>query len=523
MSGSAFFGESYADRVLDHRRLTGARRVDVDVVVVGTGAGGATAAHELAAAGLKVAALEAGSYHPLTSLDQDLAGTVRKIYWNQSNLGPSDGSLRITQGRAVGGSTLIHMLTMDRIPDATLARWHGLGLASFEKHEIDAIFAFLSERMNIRQVPWELVNANARTFVRGCDALGVKWRLNERNAGACIGSGRCHLGCPFGGKVSMDVSFVPRALDLGLSLYTDTWVDKVDVTRGAAVGLTARVRDPDTRAVVGTLDVRAKAVVLAAGALQTPAILLRSSLQTPGGLVGRRLHVQPGVTIVGEFDERIDGWQGITNPVHIDAWIEPSQGGFFCEPGLLNASIVASALPGFGEDHARLMARLPHFAGGEVLLADSGENDEGDGRQRITLDHAGEPEVNYRLTRADQARMRTALRRLSEVLLAAGARRVFLSHRYPVTIASRADLGLIDELPLGPNDVVLNSVHPQGTCPTGASVRTGVVRETGELFGCKNLFVADASAFPDGIGTNTTIAAATFGVRCGRHIARSWS
>jgi choline dehydrogenase-like flavoprotein len=519
VEGPAQRVEDYSDRVFGAARLHGDREEVADVVVVGTGAGGAPAALQLARAGLRVVSLEAGSYIPLQRIRQNLIDAAADIYWNHGNLGNEDGSLRVTQGRAVGGSTLVHMLTMNSIPEFTLERWRERhGLSSFDAASQQPINDYLRRMMNIAPVSWAQVNENARAFVRGCEALGVAFRLNERNGGTCIGAGRCHLGCPFGGKVSMDVSFVPRALDAGLRLLSDCWVERIEVASGAVTGLRAVVREPVTRRVVGRLHLRARAVVLAAGALQTPALLLRSGLQTPQGHVGRRLHAQPGVTVLGEFAEPLNGWQGITNPVHIDEWQRPERGGFFCEPGLLDPSIVAGSVPGLGAEHAAAMARFRNMAGGEVLLADEGLNDPSEPSHRVTIDDAGEARVSYVLTQGDHKRLRVALRSIAEVLFAAGAQRVHYSHRHAAALQSTAELSRLDALPLGPNDIVLNSVHPQGTCPMSASKTTGVVNEACEHHYTRNLFVGDASAFPDGIGTNTTLAAATFGLRAAQGV-----
>jgi choline dehydrogenase-like flavoprotein len=321
----------------------------------------------------------------------------------------------------------------------------------------------------------------------------------------------------------MDVSFVPRALDAGLKLLTNVWVERVETEQGEARGVLATVRDPRNHEAVGTLRVRAKRVLLAGGALQTPALLLRSGLQTSEQQVGRRLHAQPGVTLIGDFADAIDGWRGITNPVHIDEWIHPDRGGFFCEPGLLNASIVAASVPGLGGEHAATMARYRHFAGAEVLLADEGANDPGQASHRVTLDDSGRVRVNYVLTERDRQRLRSAIRSIAEVLLAAGAERVYFSHRHASALSSTSDLANLKHLPLGPNDIVLNSVHPQGTCPTSRSKAEGVVNERAEHHHVRHLFVGDASAFPDGIGTNTTLAAATFGLRAARGVLESLS
>ena len=494
----------YRNKIIQFKDVKGSVNDEADVVIVGSGAGGAAAALNLTRAGLKVITVEAGGYYPLKFLNFNFIDMAKLLYWNKANVGPADGSLRISHGKAVGGSTMLHMLTMVPIPEFTLERWQKLyGLSNMTNTNLLPLTNQVRKVMNIKPITKKHINHNAQAFVDGCDKLGVLWNLNDRNAGDCNGFGRCHTGCATGGKVSMDVSFMPLAIESGLKVYTDAMVEKIDYENGRATGLSAVIKDRANGKIVAQLKIKAKVVISSAGALQTPALLKRSKIKDPHSMIGSRLHAQPGINIMGEFEKELHGWRGITNPVHIDEWQPLEKGGFFCEPGLMDAGIFASGFPGFGSAHQKLMQRYKHMAGGEVLLNDDGKNGS------VDIDGDGNAVINYELSRTDRERMRKGLRNIGEVLLAGGAKKIYVPHRKPIDISSRAELKKLKNITLAPNDVIMNSVHCQGTCLMSNVPEKGVVNPQGETHQLKNLFIADASVFPDGIGTNTTVASAT--------------
>ncbi len=507
----------YSKHVVQFKDVNGPIEDEADVVVIGTGAGGAACADALVASGLKVIAVEAGGYYPLKYLNQNLLDMMSLLSWQMGNAGSKDGSLRMVHGKCVGGSTLLHMLTMTAIPDDVLGRWQKkYGLTKLNRQRLTPIESQLRKKMNIKEIPAERINDNAKRWIAGCEKLGVYWKANERNAGNCIEAGKCHTGCPFGGKLSMDTAIIPNALNHGLKLYTDCKVDRIITSDGKATGVAGTFRNRTDGKVVGTLTLKAKKIVVAAGTIQTPALLLRSDLQNKFGTIGASLHAQPAINILGEFNDEIHGWRGITNPLHIDEWAPLEKGGFFCEPGLLEPSIYGESIPFMGAEHESIMSRYKYMAGGQVLL-----NDDGTGGT-IGIDGDGNPEVQYELSENDKQRMRVALKKMGEILFAAGAKAVYLSHRIPLHLNSVKDLAKLDDIPLGPNDAHLETVHAQGSCKMSLNPEDGVVDEKGELHNVKDLYLADCSIFPDGVGTNTTIPGATMGIYVAEEVISSF-
>lgn len=482
------------------------QEIEADVLVIGSRAGGGASMEYLTSQGLSVVGIEAGGYHPLKYMNQNLTDMIEYLAWGQANSGAQDGSLRIVHGKGIGGSTTMHMLTMTSIPEKILLDWQGrLGLQTMGPEAINPIVSEIRNVMNIRTIDRSAVNKNAEKWIEGCDALGAYWTLNDRNAGQCVQSGRCHTGCPFGGKVSTDVSFIPRALNQGLRLYTNTRVTEVQSTNGVATGVKCQVHDPMDDRVLGEVAFRGKAIILACGALLSPALLLASGMQSPSGQVGGRLCVQPGVNIIGEFDEEIYPWRGITNPIHIDEWVDHPEGGFFIEPGMLDPSIIGDFIPHIGEQHLDIMDRYRFMTAGQILYRDDGS------RNRVVLTD-GKPDVVFDLSSRDLDRIRFAIRKSSEILLAGGAKAVYVGQRHPMVFRQGKDLDFGDLSKITQADFHWESVHVHGSCPMSNDPASGVVDQVAECHHVKRLFIGDASIFPTAIGTNTTIPAAIAGV-----------
>lgn len=469
-------------------------QLEADVVIVGTGPGGLTAAHVLAESGARVVMLEAGSFWPKGSFHRSQARALRDLVQDRgTRVMLGNTHVPLMSGRGVGGGTLINSAISFRAPDGVLDEWMARGLDYWADRE--ALYAEVEEAIGVTVTPEAIAGNNSHVVRRGLARMpGVTHGFMPRSAPGCAGCGTCQTGCPSGGKASADLNWLPRALRAGAHVYANTEVEEI-LCRGArAVGLRGAMRDPQSGDLVASVEVRADRVVLAAGAVNTPLLLLRNGLANSSGLVGRNLHVQPGTAVVAEFDEEIRIWNGATQGYYA---FHPE------DPEVLVESFSASAETFFaavGEPGAaahRLLRRLKHFAGAGSLIRDAST-----GVIR-PVDDGGPPSIRYDLIETDREKLVRGTQFVSTMFFNAGARLV-----RPLLGGARwfeernACVNFIEGV-RNPADFVLYASHPMGTCQLGEDPRRSVVRpQDGRTHDHEGLYVLDASLHPTALGVN---------------------
>ena len=468
-----------------------------DVCIIGSGAGGAVVAKELAEAGLSVIILEAGENHDPTTFGNYEPEMLRRLFWDNGLRRTRDGAIIISQGRGVGGSTVHNLCYAVRPPQILLDRWGVPDLASnFERVE---------QTLGVTQMQETDVNRLNAVIRRGCEVM--KWRgvVQRHNRGACPTCGaQCLFGCPNSkpiqneqariGKQSMAVTYIPLALAAGARLYSNCMAEKIHTKRGRTVGVSAQLPS-------GKLHVQSKVVVLAAGAINSPQLWLKSKLPNTNRRVGTNLHLHPAVFVGGIFNETIDGHLGIPQSYYIDEFLELEQSpnsGYILMPAFGSQMIVAASLPGFGEDHRELMERYRHIAALLVLLHDRTTG-------QVSVNYKGTPNIAYRLRRSDKKVLVEGAINAARLLFAAGATEIVMPYTQHLSIKTDADLEVIRQRGIVPNDIMLASSHPQGTLRMGENPNRTVVKFSGESHAVKGLFVADASLFPTSIGVPPTL------------------
>ncbi|MGN6106783.1 MAG: FAD-dependent oxidoreductase [Kofleriaceae bacterium] len=461
--------------------------LDADVVVVGSGAGGATIAAELAEAGFEVVVLEEGSYYQTRDFTADTSAMVRQLYRDGgATMALGNPPVMYQEGRAVGGSTVINGGMSWRTPDKVLARWErDAGLAGIAA-DLESYFARVERRIHVAPMDDEAIGTDNRLLEKGAKAKGWKVIGNLRNQAHCAGSNRCAFGCPTGAKQSSLVSYVPRALHYGARIYADVRVDRITRHGKRATGVVGTVRGTGH-----TLTVRAKLVVAACGAIHTPALLARSGFRSPSGQLGHNLSMHPNVKVVAIFDEAVTGWKGAHQAFQVRE---------FQDQGLLFAavnmppSILAMSFPHRGAQLGELMDQYDHMVLAGMLCEDTAT-----GRVR-TLD--GRPQAFYQLADADAANLQRGVSLLSELLFAAGAKRILLPFHGAADLYGPDDARrLLDQhIPARGWEVV--TVHMMGTARMGADRTRAVTDAFGQVHDADRLIVADASLFPTPIGVN---------------------
>jgi choline dehydrogenase-like flavoprotein len=481
--------------IVEGRALAGDVEESADVIVVGSGAGGAVVAAHLAEAGQRVIVVEEGPYVPHARYGRMRPSESLRHLWRDGGATVAFGVgntpvINVMMGECVGGSSVLTGGVCFRAPGSVLSHWaRDLRLSGLSEAAMMPYFDDVERAVHVEEVPLALRSRSTLAFARGAERLGHPLLPMRRNTRDCHGCGRCNFGCPEDAKLSVDRTYLVRAVAAGARVFSDFHVERV-LTHGARVaGVAGRIRGETARA-AARFVVSAPRVVMAAGAYCTPLLLLHSGVGRQSGQVGRNLTLHPSFRMMARFDERIEGWKGALQSAYSRAYEHERihLNGLFVPPGVL-----AGTMPGVGDRHAARARLIPHLAvfGGMI-------HDEPGGR----VHHAfGKRFITYRLSRADDEAVSRTLSLLGETFLAAGARELFL----PVLGQEPVDADgfrAMDFRRIPRRRLECSSQHPLGTARMGVSAEHAVVGPDGESFELENLFVADGSIMPTSLGVN---------------------
>jgi choline dehydrogenase-like flavoprotein len=484
--------------------------VDADVVVVGSGAGGGAIAAELAEAGRSVVVIEEGGHYTSRDFRLDAPTMIRTLYRNAGSA-PILGKPNIifSEGRCVGGSTVINGAMSWRTPDKVLKRWQWEhGLVEMTSAALDPFFAKVEERVSVRPQDPESVGEDARLMERGADALGYRWIPAMRSQKHCCGANNCAFGCPTDAKQSVLVTYVPRLLAAGGRLYSGCKVERITTDGHRATGVVGRFRHPESGARGPKLTVRAKVVVLACGAVQTPVLLLRNGLTNSSGQVGRNFLCHPNAKVVGVYDRPIHAWKGTIQGNQIREFIDE---GIMITTSMVPPGLLAMSFPWFGARSWEVMRDYDKMLAAGCLVEDTGSG-------RVGVDLFGEAKMRYDINDRDFATLIRGVALTAEILFASGARRVLLPFDFLPSIDSADEIGKLFSHSIPKDEVECLTVHAMGTCRMGVDKRSSVVDPHGESWDVPGLFIADASVFPGPIGVNPQITIMALATRTGRFL-----
>lgn len=478
------------------RELGASAAIDCDVVIVGSGGGGAPALYELAAAGLDVVCLEAGPYIAPEEFTQRELDTIQRVYVDGGAQGPSDGSVQILQGRCVGGSTVVNGEVCFRTPDYVLEEWaRDYGVGGMSSADLAPVFDDVERHVNVTVNEGRYLDAG-RMPARGLVELGVEAKPISRNVKGCRGCPYCFFGCAYGCKQSMDQSYLPAAVGKGARVIADTEVTRIQLDGHRARGVVAKTP-------TGTLVVRSRAVILSCGAIATPLMLLDQGLG--GAEVGHHLAVHPVVFVSGFYGEDKPAHVSTMLATYSDHWTDE---GFLVELGSGSAAFGAQGMPGIGLGHKELARQVSRAWGGGAVIRDASAPG------RVRRDRKGRKVVDYALDGPTRDTLRRAIKRCAEINFAGGARDVFLPTTEELVLHTADDLPRLDQLKLGPADISLVSYHPQG------SARLGTVTDNdGQVRGAQDLYVMDTSLFPTPVGVNPQISVMAVSTVLARRLA----
>jgi long-chain-alcohol oxidase len=477
-------------------------KMECDVVVVGSGAGGGTVAGVLAAKGLDVIVVEAGGYYDDEDFDGGELDGLRRFYLNGGGMATDDGNIALAAGAVLGGGTVVNYTTSFPTPDYVRSEWAGHGVPDFGGDAYETSTQAVLERLGVNAEHSAAAPKDA-ILERGMRELGFHVEPIVRNVGpACdqgIDCARCGFGCRLGAKRSVTKTWLQDAFEAGTRILVRTKVDKVIVEAGAARGVECTTADGRS------VRIAARGVVSAAGALHSPALLKRSGLENRN--IGQHLRLHPVTVVQGWFDEEVRPWEGTMQARYSDehANLDGDGYGVKYESGPLNPSLILPFLPWrSGAQHFEYMAAAKFSAGCGIIVRDKGAGE-------VKVGRDGQPIAKYRMSEIDQKHLRAGVEGAARILEAAGAQRIFgssnkLVEYRPGRSGSLASfMAESDACGYQNGQVALGSFHIMGSARMGGSPVGAACNPEGETWEVRNLWVCDGSSFPTAPGVNPMV------------------
>jgi long-chain-alcohol oxidase len=490
---------------------------DADIVIIGSGAGGGTAASALAplcAQGARVTVLEAGPKLRAGEYTGREVEMARRLYTDEGGFLTEDRSMSIAFGRAYGGSTVVYTGTSLTITEPTLKRW---GVPGLDHADVAARSRKYLAQNRVHLLPETDINDNNRLFEEGCRRLGYRVEQFPLNLEGCRGAGLCNLGCPNAAKMGTHRVQLPDAERQGVAVVTNCRVDRIEERAVIATVQESPVGEPSAWA-PGRYRIRAKAVIVAGGAIGSPALLLRSPVAAGLPALGRYFTCHPALILVGQHERPITNYHGHPKSYYCDHFAE--SGGFLLETCMYFPFTTAKSLTGFGAEHEWMMSAMDRLQMILVLAIDPPE-----AGNRVMLDAEGRPVVRYRFGEGVRRSLVEAMRASARIFFAAGAARVHApaARRFFVEAADAGDIDALipfEGLELG--KVTISSAHPMGGCRMGAGPADSVTDAWGRVHGVPWLFVADGSLFPRCAEINPYVTIMALADRVAERVHREW-
>ena len=499
------------------QQITAARDCDedmtleADVVILGSGAGGAAAAYELACRGLAVVIIEEGQYYDRSHFTGKLTEVIPKLYrsWG-ATVATGNAIIPVPVGCNVGGTTTINSGTCMRTPSSVLQRWREQGLEAFTEQAMAPWFEGVERMLSVQQATTETVGPIGDLIDRGAAANGFLQRQPlMRNAQGCDGQGLCQFGCPTDAKQSTNVSYIPRALERGAFLFSGFRAERLQRQGNRITGVIARGQNADGRPI--TLSLTCQQTIVAMGSLFTPLFLRQQGVRNPH--LGRHLTLHPAGVVNALFPDRdLANSRSIPQGYGVSDWEEQ---GLMFEGGTIPLAGHSLLNPLVGQDWVRFTEDYPHTAYFGFMIRDTSEGRVRRGPRR------GLPLIRYHMNRQDFALFKRGIHALACWYLDAGAEQVLIPGlNRIVRIHNRTELERFLRSPLKPTDFLISAYHPLGTARIAASPRDGVCDSRHRVFGYPGLSVMDGASVPSSLGANPQVTIMAMASRAANMMAR---
>ncbi|RJQ31704.1 MAG: GMC family oxidoreductase [Actinobacteria bacterium] len=446
---------------------------EVDVCVIGSGAGGGVIASELACRRHRVVLLEAGGFQTKKDFNQREFDMNRKLYWENRLLESEDTGVGMSVARLVGGGTGVNDGVALRSTAENLDRWVQDGLKGYSRADLDPYYEKVEEIMHAQTYPRFEWNRNNTLFAEGLESLGEEPHPVPVYIVECHKSGFCNLGCKYNSKQGNFLTYLPRGFTNGLRLYANTEAYKINLNpKGEAYSVDALISTETKGFPPTALKVLAKVVVLAAGPIYTTMLLLKNGLANSSGNVGRGLSNHPSIAVIGVHDREVHQYRG--TPIQVDKLYPLGQGNYVVEANKTYPMELSYIIPGWGKEHKERMKKLNYFQNIYTYVSE----DEPIGTVTINK-RTGKPSIKKPLTEKDKKAFSLGMAKAKQILKAVGAGDIFTTHYV--------------------------SAHIEGMCRMGPNPKKDVVNLHGETYDVPRLFIGDASVFPRPVAVNPSL------------------
>jgi len=501
---------------------------NVDVCIIGSGAGGAVLAKELVESGKRVVLLEKGGYYEGKDMNQRDADML-PLLWKNSGFNFDDNlKIAIAQGSCLGGSTVINDAVCFDTPQRVREEWKKMGV-NFTDVEWDYHTKRVNDILHVSEVTDFELNRNSMMLKKGAEKLNFQeHRKNKRNCINCMQCGFCHLGCHYETKQNVLVTYLHKALssqDSNFHVYCNCDANKIIYKDGVVEGIEGDFIDAGGEKIY-RIRVNSKIVIISAGSIASSKFLLENGIAQK--TAGRGLCLHPAPFIMGDFDYEIKGNQGIPMAYTIhDFGVTRSSdktrndwsfdgGEFLIESIFLPLLQFSIAIPSGVGEHQMLLERFNNYAMAGILIRDNNNG-------RVAVTPMSRTSITYDVGQNELKSMAKGMEIISKMWFALGAKRIISSHRKAMIIDKEEDIPkLVDNVLNDPGNLLLGSAHPQSGNKIGLDPNNSVVDSDCKVHGFQNLFVCDASVFPNAVGVNPQITVMTFASIISSRIANDW-
>lgn len=499
-------------------------RVTCDVLIIGTGAGGGIAADILSQTGAEVILIEEGPLKYSSDFNMRERDAYAELYQEAATRKTISKEISILQGRSVGGSTTVNWTTSLRIPDLTLDYWTSkCNLNEIGEQKLEPWYEYIEEKLGVEE--WKLpLNENNNLLKEGAQKLGWTTKVLPRNVKGCANLGYCGLGCPIDAKQSMLVTTIPAATQRGARIFSRARAETLIIKNNSVVGATlSPMNKYGQQSGSKNCTIIAKHVVLAAGAIGTPGILLRSNIPDPFKRVGKRTMLHPTALSIAEMNNPVNAFYGAPQSICSDQflWRDGASGdlGFKLEASPIHPVLASTIYPYHGKSHAEFMQKIPKLQSTLALMRD-GFHPESIGGS-VKLDKYNNPALDYKINTFLMKGVQFSMLKMAELQFSSGATSIFPVHGHSKSALSWNEAKeMINNLSIEASKFQLFSAHVMGGCCMSENEKYGVVDHLGRSHTLKNLTIIDGSVFPTSLGVNPQLGIFALSARNATNLAK---